>query len=219
MFRIVALSDTHGYHKQLQVPDGDLLIHAGDLGMRTKAYEVVEFARWFNSLPHPNKIVIAGNHDMACEGRNRLWTCETFAPTIYLDHESCEVNGYRIFGSPYTSSVYEPSPWFFDYPRYGERSKSLWAQIPKNLDILITHGPPYMIRDLVPEPNPGEDPHVGDANLLARVRKTLPRLHIFGHIHEGHGHSENDLFTTQFYNVSVCDGAYRPVNPITVIEI
>jgi len=28
--RIVCLSDTHGRHARLSVPDGDILIHAGD---------------------------------------------------------------------------------------------------------------------------------------------------------------------------------------------
>ena len=28
--RIVLLSDTHGYHDEIDVPPGDLLIHAGD---------------------------------------------------------------------------------------------------------------------------------------------------------------------------------------------
>lgn len=29
--KIVAISDTHGLHNSLQIPDGDILIHAGDL--------------------------------------------------------------------------------------------------------------------------------------------------------------------------------------------
>lgn len=216
--RIVALSDTHGYHNGLQVPDGDLLIHAGDFSMRANKLIVIEFANWFKSLPHKHKIVISGNHDAACDGR-LPWAREVFSPAIYLDHELCEVMGYSIFASPYTSSIYEPSPWFFDYPRYGERSKELWDQLPDYLDLLITHGPPHGIMDLVPFIHPGEDPHVGDENLLNRVKQILPRIHIFGHIHEGHGSYVHDIWSTKFYNVCVCDGDYRPVNPITVIDL
>jgi Icc-related predicted phosphoesterase len=217
--RIVALSDTHGYHKQFRwIPEGDLLIHAGDFSMRAQEHHVIEFSNWFNALPHKHKIIIPGNHDMACE-TDRAWAAEEFAPAIYLDHESCEVMGYKIFGSPYTNSIYEPSPWFFDYPRYSERSKELWSQIPENLDILITHGPPYMIADLVPHVHDFEDPHVGDANLLARVNQTMPRIHIFGHIHEGYGSYLSAAAKTRFYNVCICDGDYKPVNPMTVIDL
>lgn len=220
--RIVALSDTHGFHKRLQVPDGDLLIHGGDFSMRAKGHEVLEFAKWIKSLPHPHKIVIAGNHDMACEGHDD-WAKETFAPAIYLNHESCEVEGYRIFGSPFSSAIYDPSPWFFDYQRFGPRSQELWNQIPENLDVLITHSPPYGLGDKVHEAHKGEDPHVGDLNLFNRVKSVLPRIHIFGHIHEGYGRYTIDAWnytrTTLFYNVCVCDGHYKPVNPITVIDL
>lgn len=227
--RIIALSDTHGYHKRLTVPDGDLLIHAGDFSMRAKAHDVVEFARWFKALPHPHKIFVPGNHDMACE-QDGSWAREEFAPAIYLEHEACEVMGYTIFGSAYSSAIYDPSPWFFDYQRYGSRSKDLCDQIPDHVDILITHGPPYGIGDLVPDPRVGEDPHVGDPNLLNRVKQTLPRIHIFGHIHEGYGvyrpdyvdmfgHNDPREFNVEFYNVCVCNGDYKPVNPITVIDL
>lgn len=35
--RIVHLSDIHGGHDRLQVPDGDLLLHAGDIKGRAAA--------------------------------------------------------------------------------------------------------------------------------------------------------------------------------------
>lgn len=227
--RIVALSDTHGYHKQLQVPDGDLLIHAGDFSMRAKSHHVIEFAQWFKSLPHQHKIIIPGNHDAACENRG-AWASELFSPAIYLEHATREVMGYTIFGSAYSSSLQEPSDWFFDYPRYSACSKTLWDRIPENVDILVTHAPPHGIMDLVPHPRFGEDPHVGDENLLERVKKVQPRIHIFGHIHEGYGvyrpdyvdmfgHEDPKDFNVGFYNVCVCDGNYKPINPITVIDL
>lgn len=218
--RLVALSDTHEYHNRLQVPDGDLLIHAGDFSMRADIRTVKEFARWFKALPHQHKIIVAGNHDAACEGRIQTMT-EIFDPVIYLDHEEVvgKIGGYRVFGSPYTQAIYDPSPWFFDYQK-GPRSRELWDQIPDGIDILITHGPPKGILDLVPFPRPGESPNVGDINLLSRVMDVKPKVHIFGHIHEGHGsYIRPEVWETKFYNVSVCDGDYRPVNPVTVIDL
>lgn len=216
--RIVAISDTHGYHRNLQIPDGDLLIHAGDFSMRAKQTDVMMFAEWINKQPHKHKIVVPGNHDCYCEDEDS-WSREEFKPAIYLNHSETEIEGYRIFGSPYSSAIYDPSPWSFDYPPDGEFSKRIWEQIPDHLDVLITHGPPKGIRDRVESPHKGEDPHVGDVNLLLAVKNKLPRVHIFGHIHEGYGSYESHVWTTRFYNVSVCDVKYLPINPITVIDL
>ena len=216
--RIVALSDTHGFHKKLTVPDGDLLICAGDFSMKAQQKHVVDFAQWFKGQPHKHKIIVPGNHDMYCETAHG-WTRQEFFPAIYLNHEECYVGGYKVFGSPYSSSIYEPSPWAFDYDPKGLLSEHLWKQIPENLDILITHGPPKGICDRVAMPKMGEDPHVGDVNLLYYVKQRLPRIHIVGHIHEGYGQYISDCWTTRFYNVCVCDVHYKPVNPVTVIDL
>ncbi len=34
MTTLVAISDTHGRHRRVDVPDGDILIYAGDFGLR-----------------------------------------------------------------------------------------------------------------------------------------------------------------------------------------
>ena len=47
---------------------------------------------------------------------------------------------------------------------------------------MLTHGPPYKILDRT---NRGED--VGCEHLLRAVERCRPRLHCFGHIHEGWG--------------------------------
>ncbi len=216
--RIVALSDTHGYHKKLTIPDGDLLIHCGDFSMRAKLRDVVEFSNWMKSLPHKHKIVVVGNHDVYCEA-NEFLTRAEFSPMYYLNHQLIEIEGYRIFGSPYSPGIYEPSDWVFDYPPNGKKSEQLWSQIPSKLDVLITHGPPKGILDRVTDINPGEDYNVGDVNLLYYVKQTHPKVHIFGHIHEGAGSYVSDCWTTRFYNVCICDGNYRPTNPITVIDL
>lgn len=217
--RIVALSDTHGFHNKLTVPDGDIFICAGDFAMRARLKHVSEFAKWVNHLPHKHKIVVAGNHDCACEEQDFLVKDE-FSPSVYLRHDFIHVDGVCFFGSPYTSAVHDPSQWNFDYPKYGERGKRLWLELleaPK-IDVLITHGPPYGIMDRVLDPHPGEDPHVGDETLLRVVKQIQPKVHIFGHIHEGYGKQITEG-PTQFYNVSVCDVDYKPINPITVIDL
>lgn len=218
--RLVCLSDTHGFHKSLKVPDGDILIHAGDFSMRAKTSHVVEFATWIKSLPHKHKIVVPGNHDMACETQE-IWAREEFAPAIFLIHEYATVAGLQIFGSPYSSAISDPSDWCYDYPRYGERGRRLWRHIEPNrkLDILITHGPPHGIGDLVLNSHLGEDPNVGDVTLKRVVTEVNPKVHIFGHIHEGYGEYTIPTCDTKFYNVSVCTISYKPTNPIRVIDL
>jgi len=216
--KIVALSDTHGFHKKLTIPDGDMLIHAGDFSMRAGLRDVVEFAKWFKAQPHQYKIIVAGNHDCYCEG-DRQWTRDEFYPAIYLCHEEATVHGCKVFGSPYSSSIFEPSPWSFDYPKEGPRSEALWSQIPEYTDILITHGPPKGICDWVPDVHPSESNNVGDENLTFHIKRALPRVHIFGHIHEGYGAYMSPLFSTRFYNACVCNRQYKPVNPVLTFDL
>jgi 3',5'-cyclic AMP phosphodiesterase CpdA len=59
---IVAISDTHGLHASGPIPDGDILVHAGDISSTGKFQEVAAAAQWLKSLPHRHKIVVAGNH-------------------------------------------------------------------------------------------------------------------------------------------------------------
>lgn len=214
--RIVALSDTHGYHNRLTIPDGDVLVYAGDFSMRAKLNDTVDFAAWFNALPHTHKIMIPGNHDMYCEQATE-YARQEFAPAIFLDHQECEVMGYRFFGSPYSSCIFEPSIWHFDYPPLGEKAHRLWESIPAGIDVLITHGPPKGILDRVDSVHPGEDPNVGDPILLKNVKRVNPKVHIFGHIHEGYGAYYDGW--TKFHNVCVCTVQYKPHNPITVIDL
>ena len=61
--RIVAIGDTHAKHRWLTVPDGDILVHAGDLTNHGTLMELEDLDEFLRMLPHEYKIVIAGNHD------------------------------------------------------------------------------------------------------------------------------------------------------------
>jgi hypothetical protein len=41
--KIVCISDTHGDHRKLEMPEGDILIHAGDYTNHGKRQHVVDF--------------------------------------------------------------------------------------------------------------------------------------------------------------------------------
>ncbi|KAJ5594685.1 uncharacterized protein N7459_000893 [Penicillium hispanicum] len=68
--RVVCLSDTHTLEWP-DVPDGDLLIHAGDLANDGSVREIQAAVDWLRSLPHQHKVVICGNHDSYFDARSR----------------------------------------------------------------------------------------------------------------------------------------------------
>lgn len=61
--RVVCISDTHGFHEKMvhSIPDGDVLIHAGDFSNTGRMKGCSRFCEWFASMPHQHKILIAGN--------------------------------------------------------------------------------------------------------------------------------------------------------------
>lgn len=70
MIRFVCISDTHGLHSHLNIPSGDVLIHAGDFTNIGEPEITQEFNQWLGKLPHPTKVVIAGNHDLCFDIEN-----------------------------------------------------------------------------------------------------------------------------------------------------
>ena len=199
MTRVVAVSDTHGHHEVLEVPDGDLLIHAGDLTRSGTLEEVSELDAWLGTLPHLHKIVIAGNHDWIFQERpDEARACLSNA--TYLMHEPCVAAGLKVFGSPW-------QPWFLDWsfnlPR-GPELAAKWAEIPDDTELLVTHGPPRGVGDA------GRDGELlGCDDLRARLRQLRPRLHVFGHIHEARGVWERD--GTTFVNASCWELDQGPI--------
>lgn len=201
------MSDTHGLHGQIAVPEGDLLLHAGDVSAMGELRQVEEFLSWFALQPHPHKVFIAGNHDFLAERNPALFEELVPAGIHYLNDSGATVAGLRIWGSPVT-------PWFYDWAfnrRRGEEIRRHWSMIPPGIDILLTHGPVYGIRDLT-----FDGRLVGCEELNARVWHVKPKLHVFGHIHEGHGITE--VNGTTFVNAAALDVHYKPVNAPIVVE-
>ncbi|TDL25473.1 hypothetical protein BD410DRAFT_886723 [Rickenella mellea] len=162
---VVCISDTH--NSTPIVPPGDILIHAGDLTERGTPDELRSAVQWVASLPHPVKIVVAGNHDKSLDkkfcDRELLNHCEidwAAAGIIYLEHSATEITvrqrSFTVFGSPFTP---EYGNWAFQYPQaklLPARAHEVWASIPSQADIL-------------------------------RIRDVRPILHVFGHVHGGRG--------------------------------
>lgn len=215
MPRIVCLSDTHNCNSQIDVPDGDILIHAGDATITGTVEEIKRFNKWFAGLPHRHKIFIAGNHDWLFEKNNELARTLLDTKIIYLQDSQAKIDGLKIYGSPWQPRFYD---WAFNLHR-GYELAAKWKLIPNDIDILITHGPPNGILDLVPRQ--GWDENTGCEELLKRVEEITTfgrlKLHVFGHIHCGYGTEEK--FGVKFVNASNCDEQYNPTQPPVVVDL
>lgn len=218
--KIIAISDTHGLHRNLTVPDGDLILFAGDFtggGTVTDYSNLKDFVGWLRELPHRWKVMIAGNHDFIVEERGEFWMGALCALNgiHYLQDSSVTVGGLKIWGSPWQPRFFN---WAFNLDR-GPALAEKWAQIPPDTDILLTHGPPSLILD---ETDTGRS--VGCEELLARLEDRgldSIRLHVFGHIHESYGQEEETLCggaKRLFVNASIWDHIGRKLNEPAVID-
>lgn len=214
--KFVFISDTHGRH-EINMPEGDAVIHAGDISMRGDMWEIKRFLEWYNSLPYKHKVFIAGNHDWGFQ----RWPQEVrelldkYPSIIYLENSSVTIEGFKIYGSPV-------QPWFHDWAFNVERGfdiQQVWAKIPQDTDILVTHGPILGFGDQCKH---GE--RVGCEDLLEKVQEIKPKLFICGHIHEDYGvanlvHDNYGREYTKCINASILDERYYVMNDPIVIEL
>jgi predicted phosphodiesterase len=200
---LVCVADTHGFHDGLQVPDGDIFLHAGDLTQRGTRPQLEAVNAWLTRLPHRHKVVIAGNHDFLFQDEPHAARALLTGAT-YLEDGEVTVEGLRIWGSPW-------QPWFYDWAFNLGRGRDIdakWRLIPEGIDVLVTHGPPYGLGDTVWG---GE--HVGCQDLLRHLRRVKPRLHLFGHIHEARGEWQEGPTRVVNVTTSECEA------PATVITL
>lgn len=201
--KIVAIADTHMLHNNFTVPDGDILIHAGDMCTRGSESEARNAAKWWKSLPHQYKIYVPGNHDVALYNNRALVDLYKDTNSHVLIDASLEIEGIKFWGSPWTP---EFCGWAFMLQRGGEALENNWAAIPDDTDILITHGPAFGYGDINHENN-----RVGCEALAYRLTQ-LPDLkyHIFGHIHQDYGIRRFNK--TTIINASIHEGLWRQPN-------
>lgn len=232
--KFIALSDTHGTHQELteqileiveQDPEIQTIIHAGDAtnyrNLYSNAKEFRNFYQWFGDLPLAKKIYIPGNHDTSLEpiGLREELLNNPNIETLF--HQSTQVEGFTIFGSPYTPAFFD---WAFNVPR--ESLRHYWESIPRNIDILVTHGPAEGVGDVYYWE--GELGHYGDSHLRTEVLKIEPQIHVFGHFHDSvpnqpsvnnNGLHEVEGCKTKFYNVSIVNNDLTCVNKVKILEV
>ena len=217
---ITFISDTHTKHRYCEddLPGGDLLIHAGDI--MNSGYDendIWEFLEWFNKREqYKGHVFIAGNHDRYFENKPnetknilREYPYLTYLQDNSLFYVNEDTNdACSIYGSPHQPTFHN---WAFNLPRNGEELQNKWNNIPKDIDILITHGPAWGHLDIVPYGYLS----VGCELLRECVDVIKPKIHVFGHVHSGYGYKFHK--GTHFFNASVLDERYSYSNkPITI---
>lgn len=209
--KVTLISDTHTRHHLLDLPGGDVLVHAGDLmNSGYSRYEIKDFLDWFDSQNYDTKIFIAGNHDRVFEDDPDYITelMKEYPGVTYLQDSEVQVgedwadDKFRVWGSPWQPEFYN---WAFNLPRRGPGLQMKWNQIPKGLGILVTHGPPQEILDVSGPPY--NEPLLGCELLRVTVDEVKPKIHVFGHIHGSYGYKY--LNGTHFFNAAVLGENYE----------
>ena len=229
---LVLISDTHNRHKHLTsngmgniLPEGDLLIHSGDLTGVGQKGEVLDVLKWFKEVAprYTHGIVfIAGNHDRSFDPKfndsiqKPDWLQEELASLSsnihYLENSDVTINGVKIWGSPITP-WFHGDRWAFNVHR-GADIWEVWDQIPNDTDIVITHGPVAYKLDYIPSQNV----YVGCEQLRVAMDRVKPIIHTTGHIHESYGY-EYGSNGVNYFNASICDEYYLPNNKPWEIEL
>ncbi|MBO9702350.1 MAG: metallophosphatase domain-containing protein [Sporocytophaga sp.] len=207
--KFVIISDTHGEHRKLTLPKGDVLIHAGDISRCGEEDEVLDFLEWFKELNFEHRIFIAGNHDFFFE-KNSEEDIKKLIPSnvTYLCDSGITIEGIKVWGSPVT-------PWFYNWAFNRHRGEAInrhWELIPIDTDIIITHGPVLGILD---QTTRGQN--VGCKDLLNTINAVIPKVHICGHIHEAYG--QENISGTMFINAAVVDVNYLLKNEPIIFEL
>jgi Icc-related predicted phosphoesterase len=213
--KVLILSDTHGLRFGIErepLASADVAIHCGDLTEGSKLQEFKETIELLKEIDAPVKIVIAGNHDFSLDDRvfeGKIAESSRLAEEdlqtmikeeygdygvakkqlveardhgiIFLEEGSHAIyleNGglLRLYASPYTPATSDSQDWGFQY--HGAHDFA----IGKGTDIVVTHGPPHGIMDRTKKKQ-----RVGCPHLFAAVARAQPRLHCFGHVHNGWG--------------------------------
>ena len=209
--KICATSDLHGFLPD--IPECDVLVIAGDvcpvrgghsIGRQTNWLNDV-FNKWAMSQPARHVLLVAGNHDFALQSGNRK---KIYLTMPILCDEAKEIDGKIFYGSPWTPTF---GKWAFmeDECKLKER----FANMPNDIDILVTHGPPFNILDRTDFGDLAGSHALGDRMGERAEIMGKKSVHIFGHIHEAFGSIGSN------YNVSHVNEHYEPVNPIVEIEI
>lgn len=198
--KIIAISDTHTRHREIMIPDCDILIHAGDYTSNGRIEETSSFLTWFAAQPAEFKVFISGNHDSLSFNNSSLFKAlvKEHANLFYLEDSGIEIKGLKIWGTPWTPTF---GMWSYMVDPYSPRMQKYRDMIPEDLDILVSHGPPHSVCSTTQD---GKE--AGCIQLKFAIEKVQPKHVICGHIHEAHG--TGVIGGSKVHNVASLDARY-----------
>lgn len=208
--RIVVISDSHELHRSLSIPDGDVLIHCGDIlfadsnkfSLRQSLDKIRDFNEWLGSLPHRHKLIVAGNHDYCFERIGKDQCREMLSNGRYLENDAVTLSfggrerSIKLFCSPCSipNSKFSTNRAFqLNRDEIGPR---IWSQIPEDVDILVTH---HMPRGFMCNGKGCE--YLRD---LVRNKCVRCKYHLFGHWHGTFGVAFGGTEFKNEFRESVC---------------
>ncbi|KAK3997907.1 Metallo-dependent phosphatase-like protein [Cladorrhinum sp. PSN332] len=164
--RFVCISDTHNDDCRRHIPAGDILLHAGDMTNFGTVDEMRAAVDWIASLPHPLKIIVAGNHDMGLDTAH-----STYSP----ESQSAPHPGF--LGKPY-AFIYPPAPSAQATAAWESASALAGLDQTNEVQIWLMHSPPFGRLDRVPVPG-----LTGCRVQMDKIAAARPQLCLFGHYH------------------------------------
>ncbi|KAJ9470713.1 UPF0046 protein K07C11.7 [Diplonema papillatum] len=187
--RVVCISDTHGKHRDMTIPPGDVLIHGGDSTHFGKKSDIVDLNAWLAELPHAYKIVIDGNHEANADWKHQ--TSNLLQNATFLRNGATQLHivkdgvhrTVKIFGCKFSWPVTAGSisPYY----------------LPEDADIVVNHVPPK-----------GRNDGGEGCALFSQAIEQVPRLRLVvgGHVHSAHGRSESGGVV--YVNAANCRDGY-----------
>jgi Icc-related predicted phosphoesterase len=211
MPRACLISDTHSFHRQIQLESVDILFVAGDFSLRRTEEELIDFLSWMREQHEGSIVLVSGNHDRYYwKNTPRFLALMNEYDICYLENSSVDLLGLKIWGSPITAPALTGLKRRFEMDESSRNE--IWTTIPPDVDVVITHCPPFGILDS------SEGFSLGCKSLLDRIFEIKPKYHLFGHIHQSYGRVA--LASTIFCNGALCgDVTYGIVNNAVYFEI
>lgn len=217
---LCAVSDLHG---QLpEIPECDVLIIAGDIcpvDNHRPDYQShwlkTKFNKWLNIIPAKRIIATWGNHDFIGESKNSYLVPKL--PWNLLVDSKITIDGINFWGTPHQLPFFD---WAFNLTEPELLKK--YADIPKNTQVIISHGPPKGYGDLAPAYptiNRFAMENVGSVSLLEKILEINPLLVITGHIHNAYGVYLIPETNIVVANASILNERYKMVNKPLMCQI
>lgn len=206
--KIVAISDTHSAHRTVTLPEGDILVHAGDLALALNSsfyqqrFHISDCDKWFGEQNFEKVICVGGNHDFVIENKK-----VEFENCVCLENQHFTYKGVKFFGSP------NQLHFFGAYNKSEDKLEEIYSQIDEDTDVIISHGAPYGILD-----KPFRGGSTGSKALKNAIDRVKPKLVVFGHIHYSHGTHVEDGVT--YFNAALAGKTWDSLdNPPLVFEL